>query len=132
MARRPSAAGRLLFAALAALALLQLAGLSFLSAPQPPARAQQQQQAASTAVLASALAAAPQAASAFGNELKDDGFGGAELTALAVPFVFVVLAYLEWEGQQEPTDDITGLGTLGKQVDGPGKGSYFRRSPESG
>mmetsp|Transcript_31094 Transcript_31094/g.41882 ORF Transcript_31094/g.41882 Transcript_31094/m.41882 type:complete len:126 (+) Transcript_31094:70-447(+) len=119
---------RLLVGGIAAIALLQLSGLAFLTPPQAPARSHVQH----GAILAGALAAAPQAASAFGNELKDDGFGGAELTALAVPFVFVVLAYLEWEGQQEPTDDITGIGTLGKQVDGPGKGTYFRRSPESG
>uniref|UniRef100_A0A7S4T4P7 PSII 6.1 kDa protein n=1 Tax=Alexandrium monilatum TaxID=311494 RepID=A0A7S4T4P7_9DINO len=123
-----SAAGRLLFAGLAALAIAQLLSQAFVVPPQAPPRAQLQQ----GALLGGAVALAPQAANAFGNELRDDGFGGAELTALAIPFVFVVLAYLEWEGQQEPTDNVTGVGTVGKQIDGPGKGAYFRRSPESG
>eukprot|EP00414_Alexandrium_minutum_P004964 CAMPEP_0113843096 /NCGR_PEP_ID=MMETSP0328-20130328/13067_1 /TAXON_ID=39455 /ORGANISM="Alexandrium minutum" /LENGTH=103 /DNA_ID=CAMNT_0000812027 /DNA_START=54 /DNA_END=362 /DNA_ORIENTATION=+ /assembly_acc=CAM_ASM_000350 len=103
MARR-SAAGRLLFAGLAALAVVQLVGLAFVAPPQAPPRA------AGAALLSGAVALAPQAATAFGDELRDDGFGGAELTALAIPFVFIVLAYLEWEGQQEPTDNVTGIG----------------------
>mmetsp|Transcript_61802 Transcript_61802/g.191471 ORF Transcript_61802/g.191471 Transcript_61802/m.191471 type:complete len:125 (-) Transcript_61802:27-401(-) len=124
MARRAPA--RLLLSVLAALALLHLTGRAFVAPHQAPPRV------AGAAALSGAVALAPQAASAFGNELRDDGFGGAELTALAIPFVFVVLAYLEWEGKQDPVDDVTGIGTLGKQNDGPGEGAYFRRSPESG
>mmetsp|Transcript_35020 Transcript_35020/g.108986 ORF Transcript_35020/g.108986 Transcript_35020/m.108986 type:complete len:132 (+) Transcript_35020:45-440(+) len=131
MARRTGAAGRVLLAGLAALALMQIAGHAFVTPPAGQLRGHFQQAAASAA-LAGAVAASPQAARAFGNELRDDGFGGAELTALAIPFVFVVLAYLEWEGKQDPVDDVTGIGTLGKQNDGPGEGAYFRRSPESG
>uniref|UniRef100_A0A7S4T442 Uncharacterized protein n=1 Tax=Alexandrium monilatum TaxID=311494 RepID=A0A7S4T442_9DINO len=131
MGRKVSATGRLLAAGLVVFALLQLTRLVFVALPQAPLRSLQQGTAGS-ALLAGAVAVAPQAATAFGNELRDDGFGGAELTALAIPFVFVVLAYLEWEGQQELTDNVTGVGTVGKQIDGPGKGAYFRRSPESG
>mmetsp|Transcript_35018 Transcript_35018/g.108978 ORF Transcript_35018/g.108978 Transcript_35018/m.108978 type:complete len:132 (+) Transcript_35018:68-463(+) len=131
MARRSSAAGRLLAAGLVAAVLLQFAGFAFVSPPGAPLRGVQQGT-AGAALLAGAAATVPQAAGAFGNELRDDGFGGAELTALAIPFVFVVLAYLEWEGKQDPVDDVTGIGTLGKQNDGPGEGAYFRRSPESG
>eukprot|EP00408_Alexandrium_pacificum_P014551 CAMPEP_0171232456 /NCGR_PEP_ID=MMETSP0790-20130122/40418_1 /TAXON_ID=2925 /ORGANISM="Alexandrium catenella, Strain OF101" /LENGTH=131 /DNA_ID=CAMNT_0011698693 /DNA_START=69 /DNA_END=464 /DNA_ORIENTATION=+ len=131
MARRTSATGRLLLVGLAALALAQLACVAFVAPPQGAPRLRTQQGAAG-AMLAGAAAGMPQVAMAFGDELRDDGFGYAELTALAIPFIFVVLAYLEWEGQQEPTDNVTGIGTLGKQVDGPGEGAYFRRSPESG
>eukprot|EP00418_Pyrodinium_bahamense_P064932 CAMPEP_0179083668 /NCGR_PEP_ID=MMETSP0796-20121207/37795_1 /TAXON_ID=73915 /ORGANISM="Pyrodinium bahamense, Strain pbaha01" /LENGTH=97 /DNA_ID=CAMNT_0020781079 /DNA_START=55 /DNA_END=345 /DNA_ORIENTATION=+ len=97
MARRVSAAGRLLASSLVVAALLHLAGLAFVAPPRAPPRGCTPRAPAGSALLAGAIAAAPQAASAFGNELRDDGFGGAELTALAIPFVFVVLAYLEWE-----------------------------------
>mmetsp|Transcript_69429 Transcript_69429/g.160881 ORF Transcript_69429/g.160881 Transcript_69429/m.160881 type:complete len:126 (+) Transcript_69429:61-438(+) len=125
MARKPSAAGRLLVGGVAALLLLQLSSFAFVAPPRTVYHEQ-------AAILAGAIAAAPQAASAFGNELRDDGFGAQEQVAIFIPFVFVVLAYLEWESKQEPTDNVTGAATLGKQVDGPGKGYYFRRSPESG
>mmetsp|Transcript_60798 Transcript_60798/g.121823 ORF Transcript_60798/g.121823 Transcript_60798/m.121823 type:complete len:88 (-) Transcript_60798:3-266(-) len=87
MARKASAAGRLLAGGLVALALLQFVGLAFVAPPQARVRSHVQQ-----AILTGAIATAPQAAHAFGDELRDDGFGGAELTALAIPFVFIVLA----------------------------------------
>mmetsp|Transcript_25036 Transcript_25036/g.77211 ORF Transcript_25036/g.77211 Transcript_25036/m.77211 type:complete len:128 (-) Transcript_25036:93-476(-) len=127
MARKSSAAGRLLAAGLAAVALCHLAGLAFVAPPRAPLRAEHG--AAGAAVIAG-VATAPQAASAA--ELTYDGFGPAELVAIFVPIVVVFLAYLEWESKQEPVDDITGVGTLGKTIDGPGKGFYFRRSEESG
>merc|ERR1712039_824333 len=88
------------------------------------------QEIAGTAALAGAIAATPQAASAV--ELTFDGWGPTELTALIIPAVFVVFLYAEWESKQEPVDDITGPGTLGKQIDGTGDNQYFRRSPENG
>ena len=60
-----------------------------------------------------------------------DGFGAPELVAIFLPIFFVWFAYLEWESKQSPTDDVTGVGTLGKTVDAPiGGGGYERRSPE--
>eukprot|EP00421_Protoceratium_reticulatum_P022540 CAMPEP_0168397086 /NCGR_PEP_ID=MMETSP0228-20121227/20882_1 /TAXON_ID=133427 /ORGANISM="Protoceratium reticulatum, Strain CCCM 535 (=CCMP 1889)" /LENGTH=128 /DNA_ID=CAMNT_0008410547 /DNA_START=30 /DNA_END=416 /DNA_ORIENTATION=+ len=128
MARRLPAA-RLLVLGLAAACAWQLVGLSFVAPPRTPAQAGPET-GLGAAVLAGAALAGPQAASAA--ELTGDGFGPAELTAIAIPLVLVVLAYLEWESKQEPTDSVTGVGTLGKQIDGAGKGAYFRRSPESG
>ena len=119
-----------MFAGLAAVALRQLVGLAFAGPPQVASSSHAEQQAAAGAALAGAAVLTPQVA--FAAELRDDGFGPVEIVALLVPFVFVVLAYLEWESKQEPTDSVTGVGTLGKQVDGPGEGQYFRRSPESG
>mmetsp|Transcript_75845 Transcript_75845/g.171584 ORF Transcript_75845/g.171584 Transcript_75845/m.171584 type:complete len:127 (+) Transcript_75845:71-451(+) len=126
MARR-SAAGRLLVGAIAAICLWQLLGAAFI-APRAPLRAAEQ--GAAGAALAGAIVVAPQAASAA--ELTYDGFGPPELVAITIPLVWCIVAYLEWESKQESTDDVTGAGTLGNQIDGPGKGSYFRRSPESG
>jgi len=60
-----------------------------------------------------------------------DGFGAPELVAIFTPIFFVFFAYAEWESKQEPTDNVTGVGTLGKTVDAPiGAGGYERRSPE--
>merc|ERR1712045_974349 len=111
----------------AALCFLQLVGPAFV-APHAAMRATEQGTAG--AALGGAIVLAPQAASAA--ELTYDGFGPAELTAIFIPLGIVIVAYIEWESKQDPVDDVTGVGTLGKQVDGPGKGTYFRRSPESG
>merc|ERR1712187_230956 len=125
--RRSSASGRLVIAVVAAIALWQLAGLAFVVPPKSPSRVQE---VAGAAALAGAIAATPQPAHAV--ELTFDGWGPTELTAIIIPFVFVTFLYAEWESKQEPVDDITGPGTLGKMVDGPPGQEYFRRSPENG
>mmetsp|Transcript_106825 Transcript_106825/g.217903 ORF Transcript_106825/g.217903 Transcript_106825/m.217903 type:complete len:125 (+) Transcript_106825:36-410(+) len=124
MARKSSALGRLAVAALAAIALWQLAGLVFVAPGQVPLRVQGT---AGAAALAGAIAAAPQPASAA--ELTFDGWGPTEIVAVVIPFLFIFALYLEWESKQDPVDDITGPGTLGQTNDG---GAYFRRSPENG
>merc|ERR1719401_2512386 len=110
--RKTSATVRLVVPVLATIALWQLAGLAFVAPPKAPARVQE---VVGVAALAGAIAAAPQPAHAV--ELTFDGWGPTELTALIIPFVFVTFLYAEWESKQEPVDDITGPGTLGKQID---------------
>mmetsp|Transcript_5171 Transcript_5171/g.12842 ORF Transcript_5171/g.12842 Transcript_5171/m.12842 type:complete len:127 (-) Transcript_5171:116-496(-) len=126
MARRSSAV--LLAAALAAMALLQLAGLAvtFVAPPRAPL---QVQGVSGAAGLAGVVAVAPQPAQALA-ELTYDGWGPAEITAVIVPIVFVIGLFLEWESKQPDEDDI-GVGYLGRTVDGP-EGTYCRRSPETG
>eukprot|EP00420_Gonyaulax_spinifera_P029248 CAMPEP_0197874740 /NCGR_PEP_ID=MMETSP1439-20131203/4187_1 /TAXON_ID=66791 /ORGANISM="Gonyaulax spinifera, Strain CCMP409" /LENGTH=100 /DNA_ID=CAMNT_0043493897 /DNA_START=83 /DNA_END=381 /DNA_ORIENTATION=- len=99
MARRTSAAGRLLVGALAAIALCQLLGVAFVPTPQVQLRGGLQHGAAGAASLAGAIAVAPQAASAA--ELTYDGFGPPELVAITIPLVWCIVAYLEWESKQE-------------------------------
>merc|ERR1712217_523086 len=109
------------------IALWQLAGLAFIAPPKSPARVQD---VAGVAALAGAIAATPQSANAV--ELTFYGFGPTEITAAIIPAVFVAFLYNEWEVQQEPVDNLTAAGTLGKQIDGPPGQEYFRRSPENG
>merc|ERR1719436_2190227 len=113
--KRSSAAGRLVVGIVAAIALWQLTDLAaFVAPPRAPPRVQE---VAGAAALAGAIAATPQPAHAV--EIDFNGWGPTELTAIIIPAVFVLLLYGEWESKQEPVDDITGPGTLGKMVDGP-------------
>jgi len=80
-------------------------------------------------VLAAALT--PHAATAA--ELRDNGFGTAEIAAIVIPWIFVFFGYFEWESMQPPTDNVTGVAVLGDVVDGPPDDQrYFKRSPETG
>merc|ERR1711972_754694 len=128
MARtRNSAAGRLMGGIVATIALWQLTGFAFVAPPRAPPRVQE---VAGAAALAGAIAGIPQPAHAV--EIDFNGWGPTELTAIIIPAVFVLFLYGEWESKQDPVDDITGPGTLGKMVDGPPGQEYFRRSPENG
>jgi len=118
---RKSAAARMLVTALAAVAAWNLASSAFVAAPMTRVQ--------TGAAVAGAVALAPLPALAV--EQTYDGFGAPELVAIFTPIFFVWFAYLEWESKQAPTDDVTGVGTLGKTVDAPiGAGGYERRSPE--
>merc|ERR1712107_81639 len=89
-------------------------------------------EAALATMAGTALASAPMPA--FATDQPSDSFSQQDIIAIVVPFVFVATLYLEWESKQDPVDDVTGYGTLGRTIDGPtpDKPAYFRRSPESG
>merc|ERR1711933_268649 len=119
--------GRLAAGIVATIVLWQLTGFAFVAPPKAPPR---EQEVTWAAAFAGAIAATPQPAHAV--EIDFNGWGPTELTAILIPAVFVGFLYGEWESKQEPVEDITGPGTLGKMVDGPPGHEYFRRSPENG
>ncbi|CAE8582642.1 unnamed protein product [Polarella glacialis] len=128
MALRSSKLVRLAVLAVAALAVKQL---PFVSAPGAAGYKLRGHEAA--AVLAAGiLAAAP--VPALAAEQTFDGWGPPEIIAVLVPMFLVGGAYGDWESRQDSVDDVTGYGTLGKQVDGntKDKPAYFRRSQETG
>jgi uncharacterized membrane protein len=126
MARRST---RVLRLAVLAVALIALSQLAFVAAPKSSSLRGHEAAAAAAAGIV-LLAPVP----ALAVEQTFDGWGAPELTATALPLFFVIFLYLDWESKQEPTDNVTGFGTLGKQVDGPTPDQplYFRRSPEHG
>eukprot|EP00448_Togula_jolla_P012963 CAMPEP_0170596884 /NCGR_PEP_ID=MMETSP0224-20130122/15382_1 /TAXON_ID=285029 /ORGANISM="Togula jolla, Strain CCCM 725" /LENGTH=110 /DNA_ID=CAMNT_0010921259 /DNA_START=123 /DNA_END=455 /DNA_ORIENTATION=+ len=107
----------------------ELVSSCFVAAPQT---LRGQIQGAVGAGVAGAIAAAPQPAAALTDSLDYDGWGPLEITAVVVPIAFACGLYLEWESKQPSVDGITGVGTLGKTIDGPPGDEYYRRSPESG
>merc|ERR1712079_556196 len=116
--------------ALAALVIVKL-GCAFI-APSGP-QTGHQLSAVTRAPVAPVLAATlmPQIATAA--ELRDNGFGTAEIAAIVIPWIFVFFGYFEWESMQPPTDNVTGVAVLGDVVDGPPDDQrYFKRSPETG
>ena len=113
MMYKSSLGARVAILAFAAFALWQIAGPAFIA--PTPARTQY----ASMATMAAAAAAMPQPAQALISEQPLDGWGPSELLAIAIPFVFVATLYIQWETQQEPTDDVVGVGVLKPPNDGP-------------
>merc|ERR1712062_750136 len=126
--RRASVRG-VIAGAFAALVVFKL-GCAFIAPPAP--QTGHQQSVLVTPVLAAGAAAwVPQAATAA--ELRDNGFGVAEIAAIVIPWIFVFFGYFEWESMQPPTDNVTGVAVLGDVVDGPPDDRrYFNRSPETG
>ncbi|CAE8643248.1 unnamed protein product [Polarella glacialis] len=127
MARASAKLVRLAVLAVAVLAFKQLA---FVSAPANSGSSLRGHEAAVLA--AGILAAAP--VPALAAEQTFDGWGPPEIIAVLVPMFLVGGAYGDWESRQDSVDDVTGYGTLGKQVDGntKDKPAYFRRSQETG
>mmetsp|Transcript_68901 Transcript_68901/g.121785 ORF Transcript_68901/g.121785 Transcript_68901/m.121785 type:complete len:132 (+) Transcript_68901:68-463(+) len=84
------------------------------------------------AAVAGAVMAAPMPALATDGQPLD-GWGAQELAAVFIPFAFICTLFFEWEGKQDDADLITGVGALGRTIDGPtpDKPAYFRRSPYS-
>ncbi|CAE8627007.1 unnamed protein product [Polarella glacialis] len=120
---------RIAVLAVAALAMQQLA---FVAAPSSAVSSNLRSQGAAVAVAAGMLAAVP--VPALAAEQTFDGWGPPEIIAVLVPMFLVGGAYGDWESRQDSVDDVTGYGTLGKQVDGntKDKPAYFRRSEETG
>ncbi|CAE8636282.1 unnamed protein product [Polarella glacialis] len=116
---------------LLAVALLATNQLLFVSPPSASGTSSLRGGAAAVA-LAGVLAAAP--VPALAAEQTFDGWGPPEIIAVLVPMFLVGGAYGDWESRQDSVDDVTGYGTLGKQVDGntKDKPAYFRRSEETG
>uniref|UniRef100_A0A7S3WGX4 PSII 6.1 kDa protein n=1 Tax=Strombidinopsis acuminata TaxID=141414 RepID=A0A7S3WGX4_9SPIT len=119
---------RVLIAAVAVAALCQLSSLAFVPPAQAQLRGAQVDVDAVRGVALAGAVAMPLPAMAV--EQTYDGFAPPELVAIFLPIFFVWFAYLEWEGKQEPTDNVTGAGTLGKSIDGVAGQDYKRRSPE--
>eukprot|EP00448_Togula_jolla_P035625 CAMPEP_0170623542 /NCGR_PEP_ID=MMETSP0224-20130122/29755_1 /TAXON_ID=285029 /ORGANISM="Togula jolla, Strain CCCM 725" /LENGTH=126 /DNA_ID=CAMNT_0010950005 /DNA_START=34 /DNA_END=414 /DNA_ORIENTATION=- len=120
--------GMLLAISLGTVMAWQLASLCFVAAPQTQLRGPVH--GAVGAAVASIAAVQP--AAALTDSLDYDGWGPLEITAVVVPIAFACGLYLEWESKQPSVDGITGVGTLGKTIDGPPGDEYYRRSPESG
>ena len=116
--------------AFAAIVVVKL-GRAFIAPPTAQIGHQQTAVAVTPVLAAGAAAWVPQAATAA--ELRDNGFGIAEIAAIVIPWIFVFFSYFEWESMQPPTDNVTGVAVLGDVVDGPPDDQrYFKRSPETG
>merc|ERR550525_180830 len=129
MRNRRTAIRGFMAGALAAMIVFRMGGASV----APPAVQTTPQQSAImiTPAVAAGAAWLPQAAKAA--ELRDNGFGIAEIAAIVIPWIFVFFSYFEWESMQPPTDNVTGVAVLGDVVDGPPDDQrYFKRSPETG
>ncbi|CAE8582644.1 unnamed protein product [Polarella glacialis] len=128
----PLRSGKLVRLAVLAVAALALKQLAFVSAPGAAAGSKLRGHEAAAVLAAGILAAAP--VPALAAEQTFDGWGPPEIVAVLVPMFLVGGAYGDWESRQDSVDDVTGYGTLGKQVDGntKDKPAYFRRSQETG
>merc|ERR1712008_614847 len=116
--------------ALTAVAIAKV-GCAFIAPPAPQTGHRQSAVVVAPILAAGAAAWVPQAATAA--ELRDNGFGIAEIAAIVIPWIFVFFSYFEWESMQPPTDNVTGVAVLGDVVDGPPDDQrYFKRSPETG
>merc|ERR1711956_174738 len=116
--------------AFAAIAIAKV-GCAFIAPPAPQTGHQQSAVVVAPVLAVGAAAWVPQTASAA--ELRDNGFGIAEIAAIVIPWIFVFFSYFEWESMQPPTDNVTGVAVLGDVVDGPPDDQrYFKRSPETG
>ena len=85
------------------LAMLGLTG--FLLRQLSPAPAIRPRFSTVSKTAAGVVAGMSQAATAA--QLRDNGFGVAEIAAIIIPWIFMGLSYLEWESRQPPTDNVT-------------------------
>merc|ERR1712007_18955 len=99
--------------------------VGFVAPPQTPALRKSTHSSVNTAILAAALAS-PLPAHAVDQQFESWGPG--ELIAVFLPVSFVIALRLEWEADQPPVDDVTGVGVLDlpNDFDSQGRRTYYR------